>query len=363
MEITPISDLGMRMPEHGRIRLGVKDKTKQGRHAIDTFRFTSPDQQAIEQLAAIYGGTPRPWHDPRAAVMSPQFEVISNATELRIFLAQGGIIQWYERWSGGGCERRCDGVVCQMPRGEEMADVPCVCAQVGKLQCETYTRMTMILPDIVFGGGWRLETKGEHASQELPAMMALVSNLSQHGGMIEARLVLLKRQSSGGKKQFVVPSIRLINSPLELMAGAAEVTALASGNAVGMPALGPVPDDDIDLIPEAELVVIKPLKERLDELAAEHPVGPSLEMFTRAECITEIAPKIRALPLELLAVILRLVGSPVEDMSHEEVSDVIENLPPSVLKNVRKVLVDLEEGRARMHRNPDNSLVLRKVGM
>ena len=51
--IKPIHDLG-RTPEHGRIRLGVK--TERAMKSLDTFRFTSPDKEAIEQIADAYGG-------------------------------------------------------------------------------------------------------------------------------------------------------------------------------------------------------------------------------------------------------------------------------------------------------------------
>ena len=46
--IKAIQDLG-RTPEHGRIRLGVK--TERAMKSLDTFRFTSPDKEAIEQIA------------------------------------------------------------------------------------------------------------------------------------------------------------------------------------------------------------------------------------------------------------------------------------------------------------------------
>ena len=52
-EVTPLRNLG-RVPEQGRIRLGVK--TERAMKALDTFRFTSADHDAICQVADIYGG-------------------------------------------------------------------------------------------------------------------------------------------------------------------------------------------------------------------------------------------------------------------------------------------------------------------
>ena len=61
--IKPLAQLG-RAPEQGRIRLGVK--TERAMKSLDTFRFTSLDKSAIEQIASIYGGVVKPWTPPRS---------------------------------------------------------------------------------------------------------------------------------------------------------------------------------------------------------------------------------------------------------------------------------------------------------
>ena len=103
--IKPLAQLG-RTPEQGRIRLGVK--TERAMKSLDTFRFTSLDKSAIEQIASIYGGAVKSWTPPRSK--QEQWEVITTTSEIRVYLPPHSIDVWYEAWSGGGCQRRCDGV-------------------------------------------------------------------------------------------------------------------------------------------------------------------------------------------------------------------------------------------------------------
>lgn len=247
MSVVPITDLGQRRQEHGRIRLGVK--TARAMKAIDTFRFTSADEQAIRQIAELYGGQPKPWNEPKANPPN-QWEVITTAKEIRVFLPPDALSCWYEMWSGGGCIRRCDGrsveVTVTTPGGADTSSAPCICKAQGKMACKPHSRLGVILPEIRFGGVWRLETKGWNAAHELPAMEALIASIQQHG-IIEAVLALEKAQAEGGTKKFVVPRLRLAASALELAAGAATLGALHSG-APGIatpvtPVLGPAPAD------------------------------------------------------------------------------------------------------------------------
>ena len=114
--IKAIQDLG-RTPEHGRIRLGVK--TERAMKSLDTFRFTSPDKEAIQQIADAYGGDVKSWTPPKSK--QEQWEVITTSSEIRVFLPPNSIDVWYEQWSGGGCQRRCDGVSADVPVKTQMA--------------------------------------------------------------------------------------------------------------------------------------------------------------------------------------------------------------------------------------------------
>lgn len=215
--IVPIAQLQRRPPEAGRIRLGVK--TERAMKSIDTFRFTSPHKDAIEQLARLYGGQAKPWSDPKVA--GQQWEVITTTNKIEVLAQPGGCTVWYELWSGGGCARRCDGVTVEVAGREGMEENPCICAMKGTAECDPYTRLNVVLPNLDFYGVWRLQTKGWNAAKELPGMFEMVVQLSEAGKMVRAYLHLQERkQVVGGKtKNFVVPTISVAATPDELLQG------------------------------------------------------------------------------------------------------------------------------------------------
>ena len=215
--IVPLSQLQRRPPEAGRIRLGVK--TGRAMKSIDTFRFTSPHQKAIEKLAELYGGQAQPWSDPKVA--GNQWEVITKSNSIEVLAQPGGCTTWYELWTGGGCARRCDGVTAEVPGRDGMEDTPCICQAKGQAECDPYTRLNVILPNLDFYGVWRLQTKGWNAAKELPGMFDMVVALAQEGRMVRAFLNLEQRKkvSGGQTKNFVVPTITVAASPDELLAG------------------------------------------------------------------------------------------------------------------------------------------------
>ena len=206
--VVPVADLGRRMVEHGRTRLGVK--SGKAMKSIDTFRFTSPDKFAIKQLAEQYGGEAKAWSDPKASPTN-QYEVVTKANDIAVWIMPGGLDVSYEMWSGGGCVRRCDGVECETSQRSFDADyepviVPCICDSKQKLECRPYTRLNVVIPSIRFGGSWRLESKGWNAAEELPGMADMISQL-QDTGVLRGRLRLEHRQSQGGRRKFVVPTL------------------------------------------------------------------------------------------------------------------------------------------------------------
>jgi len=243
LEIKSITKLG-RIPEHGRIRLGVK--TERAMKALDTFRFTSPDRQAICQLADLYGGVVGEWSPPRAK--QTQWEVISGSAEIRIFLPPNSIDVHYEQWSGGGCQRRCDGeeveVPMKTPDGMDLDTVPCICAATNKMDCNPYTRLRVIIPDIKFGGIWRMESKGWNAANELPGMATVLEQL-QTIGIVEGKLTLEQRSkiSGGQTRHFVVPRLSTDTSPTEILSGQAQVHALSKAEVIQ-----PIPELESEVV-------------------------------------------------------------------------------------------------------------------
>lgn len=215
MHVKPIADFG-RTPEQGRIRYGIKTVSASGKaipRSISKFRFTSSDITALNQISEIYGGTVSPWDNG-------QSEVVTNTNEIHIVLPPEplGSGSQYELWKGATCVRRCDGVAAWIPAntpdGTELLEVPCLCEEQQKLDCKPTTRLSVILPEVRFGGVWRLDCKGWHGTNELPAMVHTVQEL-QGRGLSRAYLALEPRKK--GSKSFVVPVIRLGATPNQLL--------------------------------------------------------------------------------------------------------------------------------------------------
>jgi hypothetical protein len=121
--MSPILDLQRRSQEIGRIRLGQKVKAPNGKirpAKLDAFRFTTRSRHAADAIAATIGGTVNAWED---APTGDQWEVLTDCTSLPVAVPPGeaALSQWYELWSGGGCQRRCDGVT------ETRSQKPCLC--------------------------------------------------------------------------------------------------------------------------------------------------------------------------------------------------------------------------------------------
>lgn len=193
--------------EHGRIRLGRKGG-RGGREALSTFRFTSPDEAAITSLAAVYGGTPKKWEDPKASPMR-QWEVITTSDTIKVWLPPGALTIQFERWSGGGMLSYCDGEQVVVFKGEEEEHKPCVCVAKGERVCQIKIRLQCLFPDLEsFEGTWRLQSGSESAAREMPAIERMLQQL-QATGIVPATIRLEERQTQGGKHKFVVPKLSI----------------------------------------------------------------------------------------------------------------------------------------------------------
>lgn len=292
-----------RLPLHGRIRIGIKTKTRQGRESITTFRFTSPDELAIHAIADLYGATtgPRPWHDAKASPPD-QFEVITPARAIRVWLPrEQAISAWYELWSGGGCLRRCDGITAQLQSKDGWQDAPCPCAKRGHRECEIKLRLSVLLPEIRFGGVWRLDTSSKNALAELPGMTEVITTLQESAaGLIEASLELDEQVSKGGRERYVVPRLRMLVSPMEILSGEATPTMAAVGpgqNVTSTPALGTG-------IHEARVVgthtpIEVSSRDTIDEIVDAELVPPAAsEASTTAEAPGADPPPVRPQPAD-----------------------------------------------------------------
>jgi hypothetical protein len=250
MPISPIK-LQRRMAELGRIRLGHKTGTGKGRPAkLAAFRFTSPNERYIQDLATLYGGTPQPWDNNG----KPEFEVFTEAKSIPVIAVKGGLSQWMETWSGGGCVHRCDGE-------RDVEGNLCDPDDPKHRDAKPTTRLSVMLPELEAIGVFRLESHGWNAAAEIPAVAELAQFV---GELVPANLNLVERRSvkDGQTSRFVVPVLdlqigtarlrELVNekSGLEL---AAPASAAAAIEAPAQPAEQPAPQQGVK-VPTPEQV-------------------------------------------------------------------------------------------------------------
>lgn len=195
----PMIDVTPRLRELGRIRTGNQVATGSGKrrpNKLDTFRITTPSEALAKAVQAVYSGKVEPWESPAGK----QFEVVTTTATLPIIIPAGeSLSQWYEMWSGGGCQRRCDG------RTEMLSDGPCLCpsdpgarrelaAKTTPEACKPTTRLNVVLPDIPDLGVWRLESHGYYAAVELAGAALFLSAAMSRGMNIPANLRLEQRE-------------------------------------------------------------------------------------------------------------------------------------------------------------------------
>ena len=231
--IIPLRDRQAHLPVQGRIRIGIQSDGRP--KAIDTFRFTSSDEESITQLAVLYGGQVRVWNE--------QFEVISEASTINVVLPPDplGNTPRYELWSAGGRQRACDGEECIVAGEDDYEAVPCICDRKQVLECKLQTRLSVILPEVNFNGVWMFASGGFNVAEQIPAMVQIVL-MSQARGLIRAQLVneAFTKKTPKGTRHYRVVALRP-NAPFE---------ELESGQPK-MLALPKALDDDVI---EAELV-------------------------------------------------------------------------------------------------------------
>jgi hypothetical protein len=210
----PVANLTMRPRELGRIRMGDKGAKGQPQR-LDTFRLTSPDRTLLEAAAARYGGTVRPWEGQPG-----QFELYTQASEIPCMVTPQEVSQWYELWSAGGCQRRCDGETVTVAVNGSMESQPCLCDPEQR-QCQLVTRLSVLLHELPGMGVWRLETKGWHAATELPAAAEMLIALARRGTYTPAAIAIEQRvvKRDNQTKRFPVPVIRIACALQTLMTG------------------------------------------------------------------------------------------------------------------------------------------------
>jgi hypothetical protein len=233
-----IVTLQRQMRELGRIRTGNQVAAANGRrlpNKLDTFRLTSESRELIDAAAEAFGGTVVPWKNDG----KPEFEVIVEVTAIDIVVPPGQpVSQWYEMWSGGGCQRRCDGIT------NVLTMEPCLCPEDTAIRldlaakgeaCKATTRLNVILPQLPDLGVWRLESHGYYAAVHLAGAAEILAMASERGQLIPARLRLVegtKKVPGQPTRKWFEPVIQFVDTRF----GDLGLTALAPG---GVPQLAP----------------------------------------------------------------------------------------------------------------------------
>jgi hypothetical protein len=221
--MSPIIDLQRRMVEVGRIRAGERDERGNPRK-LDRWRLTSRDPVRLERAAELWGGEVRDWEGHPG-----EWELYTETDALPIMLIPGQApTTWYELWSKGGCQRRCDG------QHEIISDSACLCGE--ERECKPTTRLAVILPDLPGLGSWLVSSTGWNAAAELVGAAEILQRATAQGVLIPARLRLEQRVQvrAGQTMRFAVPVIDIDVSMRELVGAqgplaAAESRALPAG--------------------------------------------------------------------------------------------------------------------------------------
>lgn len=247
----PIINIQRRMAEQGRIRLGHKvtgtskaGKTYTRPDKLSAFRFTSPSERLVREIADTYGGAAAAWDNDGKA----EWEVLSDAKAIPVIVVKGGFSQWHEVWSKAGCLHRCDGE-------KDVTGTPCDPDDPQHQEAveKPTTRLSVMLSEIETLGVWRMESKGWNAAAELPSMAELAMHV---GDLVPATLSLAERSSIvevNGKpttSRYVVPVLDLHVTKkrlVELVGGVGGTAALDQGQPAPPAIEAPAPDYWADL--------------------------------------------------------------------------------------------------------------------
>lgn len=225
--MSPLLDRQRRGVELGRIRIGIQVPTAKGGmrpEKLETFRLTSPSRAKLDTAATLFGGEVREWNRGGGRI---EWDLVTERAELPVRVPPGEpVTQFYEMWSGGGCERRCDG------EREQLKATDCLCPpdlaarrELAALNppraCKPRTRLQLILADLPGLGVWVLTSTGDSAADELASTAELLHAFELRGTPLPATLRLEQRESrsAGQVHRFAVPVLDVGASLAQLEAG------------------------------------------------------------------------------------------------------------------------------------------------
>lgn len=233
----PILDIQRRGIPIGRIRCGRKViiNGKEAPSKTDTFRLTSPSQDAIRQAADKFGGEATRWEQQQ------QWQVLTPLSRLYVLIPPRDAIvsQWYEMWTAGGCVRRCDsqrdrisGGECLCPHASDpgnadevdnMARQRAELAKIGQA-CKIKTRISLMLPDLQGIGVWRLDTGSFYAAGEIGDIAGTLEMARARNLFLPATATIDQRfrVANGRRTPYPVPVLQTLNTFREIASGQLE---------------------------------------------------------------------------------------------------------------------------------------------
>lgn len=207
--------------ELGRLRTGFYESGRPQRS--ETWILTSHEREYVEVAAELWGGEVHDWKPLNGSIK--QWRVVTGAVSIDAILPPGDPLnQNNELWSGGGCQRRCDGIT------EKISRRPCIClAQHGEewyllpkgKVCSATTRLNVLLPDMPDLGVWRAETKSFYAADAMAGQVDTVLQGTGGQGLVPVRMTIQQRQvvRQGKTKKFpvvmVTPRLARLRQALE----------------------------------------------------------------------------------------------------------------------------------------------------
>jgi hypothetical protein len=240
----PLLDVQRRGQQIGRIRIGQQVRASNGKmrpERLETFRFTTASKASAVAIAALYGGEVRDWEG--------QYEVITSKAEIGVTVPPRDAVvsQWYEMWTKGGCQRRCDsqqeqisGGACLCPHAEDTADeadVQAKAAERSRLSslnppqaCKIVTRISVMIPDLPGLGVFRLDSGSYYAAAEIGDSAQLMQIARDKGVFLPAilRIEQRSRVAGGQTKKFPVPVLEVLATFRDLATGALEGGGIAA---------------------------------------------------------------------------------------------------------------------------------------
>lgn len=238
-----VIDIQRRGQQIGRLRIGqqvaiIKDGRDTGKTRpakLDCFRFTTGSRMTAFAIAELYGGEVREW--------GKEFEVITGQSVIGVTVPPRDevVSQWYEMWSAGGCQRRCDSQreqisngPCLCPHADDPSDTEAVAeaalerADLAKANppqaCKLITRIAVMIPDLPGLGVFRLDTSSYYAAVEIGDSAALMQMARDRGVFLPAmlRIEQRKRVAGGQTKNYPVPVLEVLATFRSLATGAIE---------------------------------------------------------------------------------------------------------------------------------------------